>query len=1549
MLVDGNSYHIWRRATAWGLTLTHLSHVYIITWVIIIWVLIALTVASPTIYAYSLGLDLDKVRADFGELTPEGSPYIFPCAAELSVICTASGWSLSTRAEGDLAAPGLPNLPIERLKWALHSEEGTPVWTPFTKSDSPVLTNQPATSTRGRAIPLDYRLDIGWQDPLTTPASGPYRVNLVYTASPGYFAISYATPNPFNPQVHGSVTIGFYVPNKMPPTPELAGLYIFNANGSEVGRVTGNLINPNTWDSFTWNGAGASGEPVPDGSYTYVISTHAGRWLASGLIIIDRTAGVNGGAGSARISGTVRDSISGTSLARARVRLYEASGRHVTQARTDERGMFAFSGLPRGNYFIEGSHEGYIPSRSREFHLEPAGDIAQDIELQPNTDIFIDATLSPEVASAGDIITLTVLIKNTGPEFLKNVIARVNPAQGLYYLTGTPSPRPDALVRLNTPSPGTSTMELPVGDLAPGEQRSLVYKFAVGLNAMEPSIVTRVSACGYSLTHKVDSIPLSVPLQITKGVVRPDGIIIGRLFYDGADHGPPLSTGGPVRNASIMLEDGSTATTDDNGVFIFHHVPPGSHVLQLRAIGTKTSKTRESILATTFPGGITLVDFALPVSPGPEPHNPPAHTKHGEHKAYGDHIPGHAPSQVKTGPELRLIGLASVEACFPSSPIETRLALNLDIFDLDISRGSRDANREGDSMGDPAAAGQGSGPSTTGCDSCISEFGSSIAEFGSSILRFGSRISIDTAKPGAGVSGDLRLKVGQGNLGLRFGELSTRGGSIMGGVGSYKLQPEPELQPEPAPGLTPNGLVLEPVPITYFTAFHGLRSTVRRRELIKGANASGPYRLKERPVIPGTEEISIEVRQRDGAKILERRSDILYSIDYARGILVFDEVIPGFDICGNPVYINASYEFRPASIDRGGISGIGLATRLGEVVSGGVMYAWGAGSCGAGRNPGDSDDISGTSRALLAGISLNPSDILSLTGQYAVTSRPAASSWGIRARLELPRLTGSVAYRATEPGFDRDDLLEGLPVDSAWFVSDFVSDTDEYVSWDYDAGMMGDGSMTDITEMASLSLMYDLTGGPSLTGYPTGGNTAWPELSLGYRMEYKVGYNEEESGETVSAGRAPAGRSMEETGRTKERTESLVATAAWNISPFELRAEAEAGSVSRIGPATRPVTGNSTANAGVSTNNNTTTDDATTISTSSSTFRALRFSLDYPGGTPTREDAPDGVSFRIKVGSRSDGTASGMHENTLELHMRRPLRPWLVASLMQRWGMRRNAFTSLTALGLEATLRSGVTAAVRYETDTQTPATGLALEPPEGPAGSLACGSQSASNSREALRVGMTAKDIFGGGIEARLEGFAARSRAPDAPALHYGAGAQGPCGSLGNPAPEEPKPEIDVSATIEHVPAGPGDFYASASLGYRFTPGLERRSFIAIGGAARPLPGFTLTGRHTTKIVKDLADRPAVGGLMVITSTSLARTDLKLSEDITLAGEYRMASQAPTQGRAENLCLETVLDRWNPFKVVIGYALLKGTSSIAPDYLRPGGFYLNISLKLSR
>ena len=220
-------------------------------------------------------------KVDFGEVSPASSPRTLPDAVYIAVKTQGAGpWNLTVSATGDFSAgEGGPTFPIGNLEVAGRLN-GQPA--PFQRcSTSPVtlVSNGPAT---GGTVAVDYRLSIGYDAPV--PATGAeYRSSLVYTTSFGTLAASYVDPNPFDPTIHQAVAIKYHYSRLVYP---YVIVWISDSQGQAV--YTRSFPRPpDGWYVETWDGRDMSGRPVPDGVYSYSITSSV-YVIAGGYINVQR-------------------------------------------------------------------------------------------------------------------------------------------------------------------------------------------------------------------------------------------------------------------------------------------------------------------------------------------------------------------------------------------------------------------------------------------------------------------------------------------------------------------------------------------------------------------------------------------------------------------------------------------------------------------------------------------------------------------------------------------------------------------------------------------------------------------------------------------------------------------------------------------------------------------------------------------------------------------------------------------------------------------------------------------------------------------------------------------------------------------------------------------------------------------------------------------------------------------------------------------------------------------------------------------------------------
>ncbi|KRB86486.1 hypothetical protein ASE00_07245 [Sphingomonas sp. Root710] len=100
--------------------------------------------------------------------------------------------------------------------------------------------------------------------------------------------------------------------------------------------------------------------------------------------------------------------------------------------------------------------------------------------------------------------------------------------------------------------------------------------------------------------------------------------------------------------------------------------------------------------------------------------------------------------------------------------------------------------------------------------------------------------------------------------------------------------------------------------VVSFTGFAANSAESYARDEIQGSGLTGPYRLRGRAILPNSEQVRIETRDRLRSElIVETRNltrHIDYDIDTDRGTLVFKSPVLSRDADGNPVFIVVDYE-----------------------------------------------------------------------------------------------------------------------------------------------------------------------------------------------------------------------------------------------------------------------------------------------------------------------------------------------------------------------------------------------------------------------------------------------------------------------------------------------------------------------------------------------------------------------------------------------------------------------------------------------------------------
>jgi uncharacterized repeat protein (TIGR01451 family) len=326
---------------------------------------------------------------------------------------------------------------------------------------------------------------------------------------------------------------------------------------------------------------------IPSGDYTLNITKLPLFKNKEQAITI--TAGTAEAVGDVLIDpfGIVYDSVTGEAIAGATVTLYTASGNIYTgspqpnpqSSRSD--GGYNFDVAP-GTYYLAATKDGYSNYTGANFTV--VADIVEwNIPMVPNnqassTYLLIIKQANKKVATAGDIITYTINIKNLSSTLTAtSATVTDNLPHGFKYISGS------TLIdgqKAADPS-GTTSLSWPLGNLATQATKKITYRVRVGPDAKigKNENSARVSATvGGGTTSAGPSI---ASVEIREGLFSDRGMLMGKVFEDKNGNGIQDKGEPGIPNTSLILEDGTVIVTDQFGRYTVPNIKKGNHVIRL--------------------------------------------------------------------------------------------------------------------------------------------------------------------------------------------------------------------------------------------------------------------------------------------------------------------------------------------------------------------------------------------------------------------------------------------------------------------------------------------------------------------------------------------------------------------------------------------------------------------------------------------------------------------------------------------------------------------------------------------------------------------------------------------------------------------------------------------------------------------------------------------------------------------------------------------------------------------------------------------------------
>ncbi len=226
------------------------------------------------------------------------------------------------------------------------------------------------------------------------------------------------------------------------------------------------------------------------------------------------------------------------------------------------------------------------------------------VDADPTNALFVEKRATRAWVEPGDALDYVVLVANRSDVPLDSVVVVDALPSGFAFLAGTA--RLDGVAIADPDPVAGSSRAFPVGALAAGAVRELVYRVRVGAGAGDGDLVNRAYAQSGTLVSNVASARVTF-----RGVVFADqAMILGTVFVDANRNRRHDRSDPGLPGVRLYLDDGTLVVTDPDGRYSFYDLPPRTHALKVDP-GTLPASARLLALDMREEGtpGLRFVDL----------------------------------------------------------------------------------------------------------------------------------------------------------------------------------------------------------------------------------------------------------------------------------------------------------------------------------------------------------------------------------------------------------------------------------------------------------------------------------------------------------------------------------------------------------------------------------------------------------------------------------------------------------------------------------------------------------------------------------------------------------------------------------------------------------------------------------------------------------------------------------------------------------------------------------------------------------------------------
>ena len=234
-----------------------------------------------------------------------------------------------------------------------------------------------------------------------------------------------------------------------------------------------------------------------------------------------------------------------------------------------------FVDLPNSPFeIIEGSYGGV-------FTVLATGPLNFDVPLDPAGEVVLTKTATTNTAAVGDSVGYTIEIINRDVVPAPVRVEDTLPV-GMRYLSGSARVDTGALTEVDV-SPNGRSLSFTAGIIRPGETLRVTYAASVNAGARTGEAVNTavaVNTAGNAISNRAEA-----AVEIIEDLLRSRLTIIGRVAENACspdeEWAKELKDGLGVPGVRLYTETGEYVVTDEDGLYHFEGVKPGTHVVQI--------------------------------------------------------------------------------------------------------------------------------------------------------------------------------------------------------------------------------------------------------------------------------------------------------------------------------------------------------------------------------------------------------------------------------------------------------------------------------------------------------------------------------------------------------------------------------------------------------------------------------------------------------------------------------------------------------------------------------------------------------------------------------------------------------------------------------------------------------------------------------------------------------------------------------------------------------------------------------------------------------